>query len=191
MKKILIINGHPFKYSLSSAITERYFQGANRGSNEIKVLNISELKFDPILHKGYQEIQQLEPDLIKAQNDIAWADHLVVIFPIWWSSPPALFKGFIDRVFLPGFAFKYHPGKTFWDKLLKGRTSEIILTTDAPNWWNKWILNDPAINMIKKGVLEFSGFKVIRVTSLAEIKNQNHHSIERILNKIEKLGERI
>lgn len=191
MKKILIINGHPFKYSLSSAITERYFQGANRGSNEIKVLNISELKFDPILHKGYQEIQQLEPDLIKAQNDIVWADHLVVIFPIWWSSPPALFKGFIDRVFLPGFAFKYHPGKTFWDKLLKGRTSEIILTTDAPNWWNKWILNDPAINMIKKGVLEFSGFKVIRVTSLAEIKNQNHHSIERILNKIEKLGERI
>lgn len=189
MKKILIINGHPFKFSLSTALSERFFQGANRAGNEIRIINLNELKFDPILHKGYQEIQQLEPDLIKAQNDIIWADHLVVIFPIWWSSPPALFKGFIDRTFLPGFAFKYHSGKTFWDKLLKGRTSEIILTTDAPNWWNKWILNDPAINMIKKGVLEFSGIKVTRVTSLAEIKNQNSDSIERILKKVEKLGE--
>lgn len=188
MKKILILNGHPNHNSLSKALADRYFQGASRNGNEVKVINLNELKFDPILHKGYQEIQQLEPDLINAQNDITWANHLVLIFPIWWSSPPALLKGFIDRVFIPGFAFKYHPGKTMWDKLLKGRTSEIILTTDAPNWWNKWILNDPAINMMKKGVLEFSGFKVTKVVSLAEIKNQNSDSIELILRKIEKIG---
>lgn len=183
-KNILIINGHSSKDSLCGALSEKYASGARAGGHDVLLMHLSDLEFDPILHNGYKVIQSLEPDLIEAQKKIQWADHVVMVYPIWWSSTPALLKGFIDRTFLPGFAFKYHPGKTFWEKLLKGKTGEIIVTTDSPNWWNKWILKDPAINMVKKGVLEFSGVKVKRVTSLAMIKEQKKEYIEKMLNKI-------
>lgn len=186
---ILIINGHPDKKSLSCGLSERYAKGARLAGHEVQTLHLCDMEFDPILHKGYKEIQVLEPDLEEAQKKILWANHLVIIYPIWWSSTPALLKGFFDRALLPGFAFKYHPGKIFWDKLLKNRTGEIIVTTDGPNWWNKWFLKDPAINMVKKGVLEFTGIKVKRVTSLAEIKGLQSGGIEKILNKVEALGK--
>lgn len=190
-KKILVINGHSSKTSLCGALSEKYALGAQSSGHEIHVMHLSDLKFDPILHKGYQEIQPLEPDLVEAQKKITWADHIVVVYPIWWSSIPALLKGFFDRTFLPGFAFQYQPGKTFWARLLKGRTGEIILTTDAPTWWNKWILKDPAIHMVKKGTLEFCGIKVKKVTSLPMIKEQSKEGIEKMLVKIEGLGRRV
>ena len=58
------------------------------------------------------------------QQDILWADHLVFVYPNWWSTVPALLKGLIDRMFVPGFAFKYRENSPFWDKLLKGKTAE-------------------------------------------------------------------
>ena len=96
------------------------------------MLRLGELVFDPVLHNGYSDIQALEPDLLSAQSDILWATHLVFVFPIWWGGIPALMKGFLDRIFLPGFAFKYRAGKTFPDKLLQGRTAHLLVTLDTP-----------------------------------------------------------
>lgn len=188
MKKILIINGHPNQQSLCGSLSESYFQGALAGNHEARIIHLSQLDFDPILHKGYLEIQELEEDLRKAQNDILWAEHLVFVYPIWWGSVPALLKGFLDRVFLPGFAFKYHKGSPWWDRLLKGRTGRLMITTDAPWWWNKFAYGDPAVRMMKKAVLEFSGVTSVKVTQLDEIKNKSREGIEGNLKKAYELG---
>lgn len=188
MKKVLILNGHPDPQSLCAALAHAYAQGANSRGCQAQVLNVLDLKFDPVLHRGYKVSQVLEPDLVRAQQSILWADHVVVVFPIWWSSIPALFKGFFDRILLPGFAFQYKKGGLLWDKLLSGRTGEVLLTTDAPKWWNRWILKDPAINMMKQGVLEFCGIRVKRVTSFASVKSQKPGQIAKFLRKAEKLG---
>jgi putative NADPH-quinone reductase len=188
MRNVLILNGHPDPESLCAALAHAYCRGARAGGHRPRVLNVSELKFDPVLHRGYKGAQALEPDLVMAQQSILEADHLVVVFPIWWSSVPALFKGFLDRVLLPGFAFKYRKSGPLWDRLLAGRTGEILLTTDAPNWWNRWILNDPAINMMKKGVLAFCGIRVKRITRFASVKSRAPEQIARFLEKAEKLG---
>src|SRR5256885_16433644 len=71
----------------------------------------------------YRQDQPLEPDLQRAQADILWASHLAWAYPTWWGGLPALLKGFIDRIFLPGFAFKYRKGSVLWDRLLAGRTA--------------------------------------------------------------------
>jgi NAD(P)H dehydrogenase (quinone) len=109
MKKVLIIMGHPNKDSFGNSLADVYERGAINANAEIRRINLADLSFDPILHQGYKEIQTFEPDLQKAQQDILWAEHLVFVYPIWWGNLPALVKGFVDRVFLPGFAFKYRP----------------------------------------------------------------------------------
>ncbi len=81
------------------------------------------MQFNPNLQFGYQKRIELEPDLLGAWEKIKWADHLVWIHPVWWGGLPAITKGFIDRVFLPGFAFKYRENSVWWDRLLKGKTA--------------------------------------------------------------------
>lgn len=188
--QILVINGHSNKKSFCGALAEGYAQGARAAGLEAHILHLSDLNFDPILHMGYSRIQDLEPDLVAAQQKILDSAHLVLVYPVWWSSAPALLKGFIDRIFLPGFAFKYHEKSPLWDRLLKGRTAEMILTTDAPNWWNTWVLWNPAIRSIKKGVLEFSGYKVLRVTSFDQIKYRTSEQLANTLKKAEALGKK-
>src|ERR1039457_4504254 len=66
-----------------------------------------------------------EPDLVRAQHDIEWSDPLILVYPTWWGTYPALLKGFLDRVLTPGFAFR-HVNHDTWEKLLRGRTADLI-----------------------------------------------------------------
>ncbi|MEM6771760.1 MAG: NAD(P)H-dependent oxidoreductase, partial [Bacteroidota bacterium] len=88
---------------------------------------------------------ELEPDLLAAWDNILWADHLVWVYPVWWGSVPAVMKGFIDRLFLPGFAFRKHEGSMVkWDKLLAGKTARLISTLDQPSWFYRWYYSRPS-----------------------------------------------
>ena len=102
MKKILIINGHPDKESLCFALAESYKKGADTNGNQCQLVHLIDLTFNPILTHGYRLVSELEPDLLKMQEAILQADHLVSVYPNWWATLPALLKGFIDRVLLGG-----------------------------------------------------------------------------------------
>src|SRR5690554_2177989 len=106
-KKILIINGHPNETSFNFGLAKAYRKGAEESGAEIKEIVISKLQFNPNLQFGYQKRMDLESDLIDSWEKIKWADHLVWVHPVWWGGLPALTKGFIDRVLLPGLAFQY------------------------------------------------------------------------------------
>ena len=105
MKKILIINGHPNSNSYNLGLFEAYKKGAITSGADIKEIVIKDLVFNPNLQFGYQKRTELEPDLLDAWEKIKWADHLVWVHPVWWGGLPAVTKGFIDRLFLPGFFF--------------------------------------------------------------------------------------
>lgn len=188
MKNILVILGHPSPKSLNREIAQRYVQGAKKNF-QVKTLYLSELKFDPILHEGYNKTQELEPDLKKAQELIKWANHLVFIYPIWWTSSPALFKGFIDRVFLPGYAFKYRPGGAH-ETLLNNKTATMFMTTGGSRWWYLAfgkIMNKP----IAIGFLKFCGIKPKKQKFICEIRTTTpKERIQQILNNAEQWGEK-
>jgi putative NADPH-quinone reductase len=171
VKKILVIHGHPAEQSLCEALAKEYEQGALESGNTVRTLVIRNLEFDPILHEGYKVIQPLEADLILAQNEIKSADHIVIIFPTWWGGMPALLKGFIDRAFLPGFAFKYHQGSPWWDKLLKGKSAHIIATMDTPPWYFRLFYRDAGINQMKRAVLQYCGVNPVQVTRIGRVKD--------------------
>ncbi|MCH7407904.1 NAD(P)H-dependent oxidoreductase [Belliella sp. DSM 111904] len=189
MKKILIINGHPDKESFNFALSDAYRRGASTSGAEIEVINIRDLEFNPNLEFGYRKRTALEPDLLEAQEKLKWAEHLVWIYPVWWSSVPAMMKGFLDRVLLPGFAFKKKEKSLFSDKLLSGKTARIICTLDQPAWYYKWIYGNPSHNAIKKGTLNFIGVKKVRITSIGPIRLSKQEFRVKWLEKVEKLGK--
>lgn len=189
MKHILIINGHPDKQSYNYALSEAYKTGAQKTDAIISQINISDLNFNPNLQFGYRQRTELEPDLIDAIEKIKNAHHLVWVFPMWWYGYPAIMKGFIDRTFLPGITFEPIEGKPLPKKLLKGKTARVIITADAPRWYDYLFMKSPAINQFKKGTLEFCGIKPVKLTYIAPVKNSSPGWREKWLEKVAVLGE--
>ena len=190
MEKLLIINGHPDKKSFCFALAESYKKGADSSGAECKLVHLIDLKFNPILTYGYRLVSELEPDLLQMQQDIREATHLVMVYPNWWGTYPALLKGFIERVFLPNFAFKYLEKSPLPAKLLKGKTARLIVTMDTPKWYY-WLINkSPGHNSMKIGILEFSGIKPVKISSFAGIKNSDETQRKKWLDEIEELGKK-
>ena len=156
--KIFVLLGHPDKETLSGEFADVYEREARKAGHEVKRLNIGDLQFDPILHKGYKVIQAFEPDIIAVQENISWCEHLVIVHPNWWGGMPALLKGFFDRAFMPRFAFRMHKNHFGWDRLLKGRTARVIILTGNPPFLD-WLAFGDFSASIKRSLLEFSGFK--------------------------------
>lgn len=190
MKKIVIINGHPNKESFNFGIAEAYKNGALKSGAEVREIIIADLKFDPNLKFGYQKRMELESDLLEAWEQIQWADHLVWFHPVWWGGLPAITKGFIDRLFLPGMAFKYRENSVWWDKLLKNKTAHIITTLDQPGWYYWLFYGRPSVNQLKKSTLEFCGVKPVKVTYLGIIKTSDNSKRMKWLEKIKLLGQK-
>ncbi len=186
--RILILQGHPDSESFCSSLARSYQEGAQSAGHECRMLNIGELQFDSNLAHGYRQIQPLEPDLIKAQEWVKWCEHLVVIYPMWWGQMPALLKGFFDRCFLPGFAFKYHANDPFWDRLLKGRSAHMIVTSDAPVFYNFLAYWDAPITVPKKMIFKFCGFHPVRVSRIGNIKNSKETKLRSVLETMRKKG---
>lgn len=170
MKKILLILGHPRSDSLCGALADGYEATAKAAGAEVRRLNLADLAFDPVLHAGYRGEQALEPDLVAAGEAIRWAEHLVFVYPTWWGGLPALLKGFIDRVFLPGFAFKYRQDSPWWDRLLAGRSARLLVTMDTPPWYYRWIYRMPGHHQMRRTILEFCGVKPVRISQFGPVK---------------------
>lgn len=186
---ILIINAHPDAQSYCAELAKAYLKGAT-STHDCELINLTDLAFDPILHHGYRVKMELEPDLKTIQHKIANANHLVFVYPTWWGTYPALLKGFIDRVFLPGFGFKYRENSILWDKLLHGKTARLIITMDTPRWYYNLFYRKPGVNSIKKCVLQFCGINPVRVTCFGPIKTSSFEQRQKWLKKVEVLGEK-
>ena len=188
MPEVLVISCNPETSSFDHALANAYCESARSAGASVNLLDLGTLKFDPILHHGYKEVQPLEPDLLYAQKLIKAADHIVLVYPSWWGSIPALFKGFIDRVFLPGFAFRHHEKDMLWDKLLTGKTARIILTQDSPGWWNWLVYRRSNIHSVKSATLQYCGIKPVRVTSINKVGYLTPGQREQWLKKVTLLG---
>ncbi|MGR3811363.1 NAD(P)H-dependent oxidoreductase [Jiulongibacter sp. NS-SX5] len=190
MKKVLVIQAHPDPESYCQALGESYVRGIKTHS-EVKVLYIRNLDFNPNLKFGYRKRTDLEPDLLKAWEDVKWADHITIIHPLWWGGLPAMAKGFFDRLFLPGFAFQKHEKTNIkWQKLLRGKTGRIIVTMDQPPLYYLLYYWSPSIRAVKKLTFEFTGVKPVKVTAIGPIRLSKDSFRAKWLKKVENLGKR-
>lgn len=188
-KKILIINGHPDKDSFNYAISESYKAGAIVNGAEVKEIKIRELNFNPNLEFGYRKRTELEPDLVEAQEKIKWSEHLVWVYPVWWGSVPAMMKGFIDRVFLPGFAFKKREDSVWWDKYLTDKSARLICTLDQPSWYYKLVYMSPSNTVMKRMTMQFVGIKKVKISTIGSLRLSKANYRKKWLSKIFELGK--
>ncbi|TGL22293.1 flavodoxin family protein [Leptospira yanagawae] len=189
-KSILIVLGHPNLNSYCAKLAETYSEAARISGYDVNLLKLKDLKFDYNLNFGYDKTvkQELEPDIQLSQSLIQKADHLVFVYPSWWASMPALLKAWIDRVFLPGFAFAYQKHSPFPKQFLKGKTARIIITMDAPTWYYKWFNRSPGVQLLKHGTLEFCGVGKVKVTYLDQIRFKNEVQLKKFIEIIKQLG---
>ncbi|NQD79160.1 NAD(P)H-dependent oxidoreductase [Phytopseudomonas seleniipraecipitans] len=190
-KRILMIIGTPKGDSLCHALAEAYALGARTEGHVVRQIRLGEITFDPVLHEGYDQTQTLEADLLEAQRQIHWAEHLVFVYPVWWGGLPALLKGFLDRVLLPGFAFKYRSNSQLWDKLLSGRTADLLVTQDTPSWYFRWVYGAPAHRQMKRTILGFCGIKTRRLAEFSPVRPSSETQRQNWLRRAELLGSRV
>lgn len=186
-KRILVLMGNPDKQSFSGHVADTYGEAARKAGHEVVRVNINDLKFDPILHKGYKEIQPLEPDLKKLQDHWNWADHVVIIYPNWWCTMPAILKGMFDRMFLPGFAFNFDKKTKKLIQRLKGKTAHVIVLAGTHSPFMTWLKFGDFTNEIRYGILEFAGMKA-KVTSYGPCDRVSETRRTRWLHQIAYMG---
>ncbi len=191
MKTVLIVNAHPNRESFCHALAESYQAGAKSSNAEVKLINIIDMKFDPILKTANSQSAELEPDILKVQEEISKADHLVFVYPNWWGTYPALLKGFFDRVFTSGFAFQYRSKAPLPEKLLTGKSARVIVTMDTPAWYYSLGYRKPGHNSIKRSILGLCGISPVKITTLTPIRNSTEKQRKQWLKKVEELGEKL
>lgn len=150
-KNILVINGNPARerITLSASLANAYFKGAVEAGHSVRQVNLANLAFDPILHEGYTKDQPLEPDLKSLREEMVKADHWVLVFPLWFSLPPALVKGFIERTLTRGFAFDYDGQYPVALPALKGKAVRISITCGAPSFVYRWFSGAPTSKALR------------------------------------------
>lgn len=188
MTRILIINGNPKQASFCGSLAGRFHHDAELEGHDLRRVELANLHFDNDLSDGYDDDKDLEAAVSEFQDAITWAEHIVVISPVWWGSMPSKLKGLIDRSFLPGFAFAYEKGKAIPEKLLKGKSAELIFTLDTPVWWYKLWQGNPIYKELKHAILEFSGIRVKRASYFGPIIKSNESKRIKWLEKASRLG---
>lgn len=186
-KRILILNGNPKPQSLCHALAQAYADAA-APHHDVRQVHLAELGFEDDLPDGYEQARNLEPDLVRFQQELVWAQHLVLVAPVWWGSVPARLKGLIDRTFLPGFAFRYEKGQTWPERLLKGRSATLLLTLDTPPWYFRLFQGAPALRQLDTATLAFCGFRPVRHHLFGPVIQADAHQRQRWLAQAAERG---
>lgn len=166
MDHALVLLGHADPDSFNARLARAYADAWRAAGGAASLVPLAELSFDPVLRRGYAAPQPLEPDLATLRAAFESAAHVVWVFPTYWASTPAIVRAVIDRLFVPGWAFRYPPGGTHGlpEGLLAGRSARVITTMDSPRW-AYWLFYLLALHgAFVRGTLRFVGLGPIATT---------------------------
>ncbi len=193
--QILVIVGTPLADSLNYALATTYVAAARAGGAHV---NVIDLAHDPIPDHPRDRNQvrmprderdmPLDPDVARYVAAVEAADHLVFFFPQWWGGTPAALKAWIDRVLLSGFSYRYRARGKFWDRMLTGRTSRIVMTSDAPGWWTRLMYGDAPIRTLRKATLWYCGVRTVGVSRIGDVRHRSPEDLGKAVASMTRLG---
>jgi putative NADPH-quinone reductase len=187
-RKILIINGHPdpAPERYCGALSKRYAEAAANAGHEVRALSIGALDFDLIRSRYAFEEGDPSSAIAAAQDQILWADHLVIVHPLWLGAAPALLKGFFEQVFRYGFAMP-RPGLDAPQGRLRGRSARLIVTMGMPAWVYRTVFGAFGVRAMARGILRISGIAPVRLSLIGQVEGMPEER-RRWLDRVGELG---
>lgn len=190
-KRIVMIQGHPDGQTrhFCHALADEYAKGCDDGGHEVRRIEVAQLEF-PLLRTKEDFEQGLPPDSIKlAQDAIRWADHLVIVYPLWLGSMPALLKAFFEQVFRPGVAFEYQASGQMAKKLFTGKSARIVVTMGMPALVYRWFFFAHSLKSLQRNILGFCGIGPMRATLIGRIEGLSERQRAAWLDRLRALGD--
>lgn len=188
--KVLVVYAHPYPKSFNHAVLEKFTQGLQSKGHAVEILDLYAQGFNPLL--SADDLASLQDGKVAAdiraeQARVSAAEGLAFIFPLWWSSMPAMLKGWVDRVFSLGFAYAYGQGGPIG--LLKHRKVLLITTCGADQAHMEQSGIQKAIQMTTDmGIFAFTGIPEIRHEFFYNVIQSDQATREQYLKKAFALG---
>lgn len=173
------------------ALGDEYVVGARAAGASVEVLDLRRLEFSRDVETAKLQLQHTEPDIERSRRLVTWSDHLVFIYPTWWGTMPSLLKGFVDRLLLPGFAFRHAENATGYEGMLGGRSAHLVTTMDTPPPVYRFIYRAPGHNAMKWATLEFCGVGPVRVTAFGSVLKSDAEQRSKWLEQARREGYRL
>lgn len=188
--KIVIIDGHPDKAQdrYCHALAESYTDGALEAGHEVSRINIAEEDIRFLRSQRDFESAQISTSIEHAQKLINAADHLVIVYPLWLGSMPALLKAFMEQVFRPGFAFIYPESSGFPRKLLKNKSCRVIVTMGMPAMIYRFFYLSHSLRSLERNILSFVGIGPVKESLIGMVDAISDDKRKKWLEKIKALG---
>ncbi|MCR1985009.1 NAD(P)H-dependent oxidoreductase [Blautia coccoides] len=159
--KISVILGHPYENSFNSAIAEAVIKSLKENRHTVRFHDLYRENFNPVIPKEELVSDQTKDDLVKLhQQEIQDADGIVIIHPNWWGQPPAILKGWVDRVLRENIAYAFPEGDNGGGLpigLLKAKTGLVINTSNTPALREIEQFGDPLNRLWKDCIFDFCG----------------------------------
>ncbi|TDW44292.1 NAD(P)H dehydrogenase (quinone) [Flavobacterium sp. 270] len=160
--KNLIVYAHPNSSSLNHFFKETILESLKKSGQEVEVRDLYQLNFNPVFSledMNGQRMGKVAQEIQTEQDFITWADRIIFVYPIWWTGMPAIMKGYIDRVFSYGFAYRYDQG--IQKGLLAGKKAIIVNSHGKSNAEYEAIGLDRALALTSDtGIFNYCGFEI-------------------------------
>lgn len=190
-KRIAIIQGHPDPSGghLCHALADAYAEGARRNGHEVETVDVPALSFPLLRTESAFDHDAPPADIATAQKTIEWADHLLIVYPLWLGAMPALLKGFFEQTFRPGFAVASREDR-IPKPLLRGRSARIVVTMGMPSLIYRWIYRAHSLRNLERSILKFAGISPNRHTLFGGVGVARPATRAKWLEKMSALGAR-
>lgn len=186
-RRVLVIDAHPDPDPdhFVHALAREYAGAAEAGGHEVVVLDVAKLDF-PLIRKPSEWLEgEAPPVIVRAQNDIEWADHVVILYPLWLGDVPALLKAFLEQVMRPGFALEYRTtGLPL--KLLEGRSARVVVTMGMPAIFYRLVYSANSLKSLQRNILKLVGFNPVEHTIVGGVQHAKRR--EQALAEMRELG---
>jgi putative NADPH-quinone reductase len=189
-RRIVIIQGHPDAGArhLCHALSDAYAAGAEDAGHEVRRIDVAALDFPWLRTKQDFEQGALPAPLKSGQESLGGADHLVIVYPLWLGTMPAVLKAYLEQVFRPGFAFEpARPGRP-WAKRLKGKSARIVITMGMPALVYRWYFGAHSLKSLERNILGFSGIGPIRESLFGMVEAVGDSRRQRWLAEMRRCG---
>ncbi|MCT2400307.1 NAD(P)H-dependent oxidoreductase [Novosphingobium mangrovi (ex Huang et al. 2023)] len=188
MTRVLILDGHPDNGPhFIHAAADAYAAGAKAGGHEVRRIDVAVLNFPLIRSEQQYYGPDLPDDIAEAQQALLWAEHIVLLYPLWLGEVPAFFKAFLEQVARPDFAFA--PNKRGFPKgMLAGRSARVIVTMGMPAPVYSLYYRAHSVKSFKRNILELVGIHPVRYAIIGSVSGSERHRT-RWLARLRRWGE--